>query len=417
MDTFDKLANFTDAYNVAMSVLLADKRETLPFHADPTRHPVIYEASDGFLTTYEPSLVSDEPQGSIGQEVTDTDLNTICQTLSVHHLHVRIPRLNEPYGREPPQALPDNLLYRIGYGHFLDRQFVADLDRLYAGGHPQIESPAILITPFFRLENGIVRQITPSRWKIWSPVIAIPTIGLRRLFRWTHADVWFKPEQLNLDPAGAAQVAREDLLALQTIVGLAGDLSISMASHDARTTAADQLDQFCQEFLQLLAGSGDDEATIHRWLKEPHHHLFLDADPARVQSKIAFGNKASDFVVRHSDGTYKLIEIERANLRIFTKAKAEPSAEFNHACQQVRDWQRYIRDNVRTVREELKLDGIDKPTGAVIAGRVSDIDSEEALLRWRDLKATHEFELSTYDDVCDRVRSLVLLLRRMMTTI
>ncbi len=46
-----------------------------------------------------------------------------------------------------------------------------------------------------------------------------------------------------------------------------------------------------------------------------------------------------------------LIEIERADTPILTRA-SEPTAPFNHACLQVRDWQRYIRENVRTVRSE-----------------------------------------------------------------
>lgn len=416
MDTLERLAHFTNVYNTALSALLADKREILPFHSEPTHHAVIYQASDGYLTTYHPSPVSEDPQGVIGQEYPEHDLNAICQKFSNHHIQVHVPYLSEPYTPEPPKDLPKESLPNEG-GNFFNRQFLSDVIDLYGTGHPVISAPAIQITPIFRLERGIVREITPSRFRLWAPVIEIPTVGLQRLFSWTHADVWFRPQHLNLDPSMAESVARNDLLSLQIIVSASGALPVSVASHDAPTTAAERLGLLCQEFLRLLDESGGNEHEIHRWLKQPSHHLFLDPDPARVWSKIPFGDRESDFVVRRTDGTYTLIEIERANIRIFTKRKAEPTFEFNHACQQVRDWQRYIRDNARTVREELQLDGIDQPMGVVIMGRSADVDSKDAMKRWRDLKNVHEFELFTYDDVCERVSVLASTLQKMMTSV
>jgi len=120
-------------------------------------------------------------------------------------------------------------------------------------------------------------------------------------------------------------------------------------------------------------------------------------------------------VIRCTNETYKLVEIERANARIFTKKSSEPTAHFNHACQQVKDWQRYIRVNMRTVQGEQKLEGIYEPTGVVIMGRSEDIDTDQARTRWNDMKNNHEHELFTFDDLCDRVRSLAISLRRLRT--
>jgi hypothetical protein len=133
-----------------------------------------------------------------------------------------------------------------------------------------------------------------------------------------------------------------------------------------------------------------------------------------VKSKLDFGNRGSDFVVRRSDGTYVVIEIERANERIFQRKNSEPSAAFNHACQQVYDWQRYIRDNVHTVRNELGLDGIYEPSGMVIMGRSSAIDSDIARVRWRDLKGDHEPQVFTYDEIIERTRALADSLRHLL---
>jgi len=416
MNTLRRLAHFTNAYNVALSALLADKREILPFHSEPTHHAVIFQASDGYLTTYHPSPVSENPQGVLGQEFSEYDLNAICQGFSGHQIHVHVPHLNEAYIPEPPKDLPNESLPDEGRS-FFNPQFLSDVNDLYRTGHPEIPLPAVEVTPVFRLEQGIVREISPSRCRLWAPVIDVPTVGLLRLYSWTHADFWFRPEHLRLDPSTAESVARNDLLSLLVIVSASGGLPVSVASHDAPTTAAERLELLCQEFLHLLDASGGNEHEIHRWLNQASHHLFLDPDPARVWSKLPFGDKESDFVVRRTDGTYRLIEIERANLRIFTRSRAEPTAEFNHACQQVRDWQRYVGENLHTVRSEKKLRGIYEPSGVVIMGRSKDIDTDVAERRWRHIKNRFEHEVFTYDDLCERVRSLAASLRALRTNL
>src|SRR6185436_18431166 len=97
--------------------------------------------------------------------------------------------------------------------------------------------------------------------------------------------------------------------------------------------------------------------------------IFLVPHAQNVWSKLPFGDKVSDFVVRRADGTYKLIEIEPADTRIFRSYDSEPSQPFNYGFQQITDWERYIRDNVHTVRAELGLADIDSPEGMVVIGR------------------------------------------------
>jgi len=170
----------------------------------------------------------------------------------------------------------------------------------------------------------------------------------------------------------------------------------------------------CHRQKKKSHNSTPEEESIHQWLLRPEHHAFLEPHQVRVWSKLAFGNKVSDFVVRRSDGTYSLIEIEPASAKVFTQRVGEPSAPFNHACQQVRDWQRYIRDNVHTVRSELGLEGIYEPVGMVVIGRDADIPSGEARTRWRDLKGTQPLVLLTFDDLIDRILALAASLKYML---
>ncbi|MCI0625868.1 MAG: DUF4263 domain-containing protein [Acidobacteria bacterium] len=195
----------------------------------------------------------------------------------------------------------------------------------------------------------------PARIKIWAPVFPIPGVGLRRLYLWTHADFWWFSEKLDLTLERAEHASQSDILALQTLTASVPALTPEVVQRDTTVHAADILDEYCDEFVGLLNKEGNNEETIHQWLNDVRHRIFLDPHAQRVWSKLQFGGKVSDFVVRRADGTYKLIEIERADTRIFRSSDSEPSQPFNHACQQIRDWKRYIRDNVHTVRSELGL--------------------------------------------------------------
>lgn len=186
----------------------------------------------------------------------------------------------------------------------------------------------------------------------------------------------------------------------------------AIADDPSRTRDAGTiLDQLCNEFDALLSASGHNENEIHQWLKDERHYVFLHPDTDALWSKLPFGDKESDFVIRHADRTYRLIEIEPATTAMFRR-NSEPTAYFNHACQQVRDWQRYIRDNVRTVREELGLEGIDLPRGVVIIGRDEQIIGKEIERKWYDMKSRADPEVYTYDELIRRVRGLGRLLRK-----
>ena len=271
------------------------------------------------------------------------------------------------------------------------------------------------ISPIVHIEAGIRRHVVPSRVKVWAPVFPIPGGGIRRLYLWTHADFWWLPESLDLGPDQAIRAAEADAMVLQTLVASVPLLTEDLTQQDATGHVADLLEAYCTEFLHLLDTAGGDEETLHQWLNDPSHRLFLDPGAQQVGSKLPFGDRVSDFVVRRADQTYKLVEIEQAAKKVFRPSDSEPSAHFNHACQQVRDWKRYIRDNVHTVRTELGLRGIDVPHGMVVMGRSAHIVDETARTRWRDLKTSSGLELHTYDEICDSVsavaQSLRLLLR------
>jgi len=403
------LGEFTRDYLVHLNRALDLRgRGSFVHHGELTEIVWLFHAKDGVITFYLPAP-TDHPveRGVSGFDYTDYTVDEIAQSLSLHRLKVATPREGDPVSGIdliPPDS-------RLVPG--LTAPFIQDDVRKLAAsrdiGHLQGMTvfPVMDVTP-----DGRVAGILPARFKVWSPVFRFPKIGIRRLFHWTHVDIWWHPDRLQLSSALAASTAERDAFALSIFLGDQCLPGPDVAQNDTSDTAAGIVEGAIAELLQLLHEHGNEEERIHQWLKDPRRHVFLDPHAVEVRSKVPFGDKESDFVAKRSDGTYVLVEIERATCRVFRKGNNEPTAEFNHACQQVKDWQRYIRDNVHTVREEQRMPGIYEPAGMVIVGRSSDIDSVEAVTRWKDMKARGEPQLLTYDELIDRARALLLALRK-----
>lgn len=380
-------------------------------HGDKVEIVSVFQAKDGFVTFYLPV----PPDRSIKRGLYFFDayaehtLDEICQSLTLHRLKIYQPEIGCPI--EPVPSIPKDTQLLQGLAPWIHD----DLRCAVIEG--KLDSlPGMMISPSIKVEQGIYTGILPGRKKVWSPVFDFKDIGVRRLFLWTHADFWWLPESLDLSPETAAGIATKDIVALKTILAHEPLLSPRTAERNASSQAADLLESDCQELLSILNRADHSEEELHQWLNTPHHHIFLDPHSARVWSKFSLGDYVADFVIQRSDSTYLLIEIEPGNTSIFTKAKSEPTATFNHACQQVRDWQRYVRDNVLTVRTELGLSDIYEPRGMVVIGRSGEIATGAASVRWRDIKNNYSIDVYTYDELCERIRSLATSLRAIVRT-
>jgi hypothetical protein len=97
---------------------------------------------------------------------------------------------------------------------------------------------------------------------------------------------------------------------------------------------------------------------LNQNLTEQHYHQFLaenaglflaDTNCHLAISKLKFGSELETDFVTLSDGfsngnLIELIEIKQPSAQLFTD-KGHPSAELNRACQQIRDWKRWLIDN------------------------------------------------------------------------
>ena len=360
-----------------------------------------YFCSDGVASFY---LSTPKKQFSDGKDhymVFDYrkyTLNEICQSLSFSTLKLYSYQEGELYSTEPPPntvVLPPE-----GGNRWMIHENVAEGSSISS-----LNLTGIILGPTINVINGIQNDLPPQRMHIWCPVIDYPHIGLNRMFQWVCAEFWWHPEKLNIVPTKANEVAKAEIEALRIIENSLSNITQEVVKRDTKQAAHEILEGYCEEFTLLLDEFPEQEEKIHQWLYDSKHQIFLATNYEEVRSKVPFGSRISDFVIKNSDGTYILVEIESAGTPIFTKS-AEPTAQFNHACNQVRDWQRYIRENMLTVRNELRLENIYEPNGMVVLGRNSQIKGQDAENRWKDIKNKHEHDVYTYDDLIERVRSL-----------
>ncbi|MBP1467371.1 DUF4263 domain-containing protein, partial [Candidatus Chloroploca sp. M-50] len=118
------------------------------------------------------------------------------------------------------------------------------------------------------------------------------------------------------------------------------------------------------------------------------------------------GQRGGHFGEGIDSGKPLLVELERSNLPLFT-ASGQPQAHVSHAYQQVEDWLQWWSEN-----RDLIPGDIDKtlpPDGLVVIGR-SDGLSEKEHKKLLHLNHNRRVKLLTYDDLLDRLESLIYIL-------
>jgi hypothetical protein len=415
-DDGELLLDFTREYVAELNVGFETAGADLAPYAAPPEKTLVLRASDGFLTFYVPALKPEDerPRSELfkpGCHIYDYsrwDLDTICRAVTYQKVCV----VNHPIG-ERYQPIETRLVRdRSPFPPEINfHTFSLEFQEFVTRETGLIELITVGAAPRLNVKLGVVTGIVPYRFKIWAPQLGFGPTPNALYYNWSHMDLWWMPGAWLSSGISPAKLAAEDLLGLR-ILSLT-PRKTQFVSQSATDSAAARLQEACDEFRRLLNTAGGSEETLHQWLNRPENHLFLDANYRSIRSKLPFGRHVSDFVIERADQTYRLCEIEPATTEIFTKA-GEPSARLSHACQQVRDWQRYVRDNVHTVRSELGLTDIYEPSGLVVLGRSAMIGTPEKKRRWLDMKAhgQNHVAVMTYDELCEGVMRLAESLGR-----
>jgi hypothetical protein len=200
-------------------------------------------------------------------------------------------------------------------------------------------------------------------------------------------------------PDVAAAWAESDLLAYATRRNLRED---QLRALDPNQPSRAQFGSLLSQLQSLLSGP---EEPVHQFLKE--HPQLLSPTYTRYWSKLPIGQHVTDFVFQEAGSNYLLVELE-APARLLFRDDGQPREDLTHALNQVTDWQRYIEDNLRTVQDELGLEGLSSnPRFLIVIGRSASLTDATK----RKLVTMHnqnpKVSIMTYDDLLAHAKSVV----------
>lgn len=353
-----------------------------------TRALLIVHATDGIVVFYMRNTTSPYPLKDGSSCLVDYSdhhtLDQVCQTVSMKLL--KVTGVTDDPCNPLSDTLPD-----LGPVGNLELHYHTDVRALIKAGS-KIKLTGLAVSPLVDCSSGTVSRVTPYHCTLWSPLVTTPDGAKLRMYEWTRADLFWLDEATPLRSNEALIKGETDATTMRW--AFKGDMPRQPAGIVRR------MEDFHEELLALLGDPNVVEEELHQLLnRSPDGHFFLAPRASEVRSKVKFGDKESDFVVCNGDGNYELIELERHTPRILKKSDGEPTAEYNHARQQILDWLRFVADNPQYVDNELGLPGMRRPRGRVIMGRSKDISGEAANRRWKQMKEAQDIVPQTFDEL------------------
>jgi len=247
--------------------------------------------------------------------------------------------------------------------------------------------------------EGVVEPTDPEPRGMLNPIrgfIARSTFTLR--VGWQAVEIYPPVDRAYWRPDYAPIWAETDLLAA---VARRQFADAQFAALDPNVTARKTFERIFREFTALLDGP---EEPLHQFLKG--HPELLCPTYTKFWSKLAFGDRVSDFVFRQPGNEYLLVEIESPVRELFRK-DGQQREELTHAFNQILDWRVYIEDNLRDVQQRLGLSGISpNPSSLIVIGRSSSLTEDNR----RKLTALQgqipKLRILTYEELLRSVQAL-----------
>jgi hypothetical protein len=407
----DAIGRSLRSYRVALKNLLDERysqaRDAMPLHMREPCDTTILRCADGMIVRYDVPA-ADQPFMRLGRLKEADSLELLAPMLSDQVLY--FPQNQATF--QPPGTGPRMTLAIVDANGVVQREAATVAPTLVASSRwpegfpmprPPSRPPCLVSTANeFELSLGgvIVDASEPTPREIranptnflavarfqlpvgWRAIEVYPPLGIEYwnpdfASAWAEADILFNLVQRN---------SRE----------------MQLASLDGRAATRKEYARVLNEFTALLDGP---EEPVHQFLKK--YPRLLSPSYLRAWSKLPFGERVSDFVMREVPNDYVLIEIEAPYREVFRR-DGQPRAELTHAVDQVNDWLAYIRDNRERVEKELGLAGISaSPRAVVVIGRSSALSEENRRKLLTMQERQPRLQILTYDDVLSSARSLL----------
>jgi hypothetical protein len=158
-----------------------------------------------------------------------------------------------------------------------------------------------------------------------------------------------------------------------------------------------------EAFERLLWDRGADEPAIHSFLER--YPQILDPMAIQVWSKPDFhGFKEPDFLVRRSDDTYLVIEIENAAKMLVTQA-GQLSASASLAVKQVNDYRSFVLERLPEARSHFP--NIHDPDALVVIGMEQNLGVSQVHALRQENHSRSKLRIVGFDWMLNRARTVL----------
>lgn len=167
-----------------------------------------------------------------------------------------------------------------------------------------------------------------------------------------------------------------------------------------------RLERVSTQYEELLGKKGISEEDLQRFFDKRKNWLLLDVTAKNVTPKARLGAEfVVDFIVERPDFQYTLVEIEKPDVKLYTK-DGDPTKELKHATRQMEDYQRWINEHPSYICE--KLPNMYSPYGLVIIGMSSQLTrNEKKRLEQSNVTTRGKYEIMTFDGLLAKAKSLL----------
>lgn len=201
------------------------------------------------------------------------------------------------------------------------------------------------------------------------------------------------PESDLLIPLGAAftQVAIADQGIAAEIVSAIGSKWLGFGPREL------------DAFENLLRERPEDEPSLHEFFER--NPQMLDPMAVQVWSKPDFhGFREPDFLIRRSDDTYVVIEIENANKALITQAD-QPSSFVTQAVKQANEYRNFLAE--RIVESRRHFPGLHDPDALVIIGLERKLTTSQLEALKQENRSRAKLRIVGFDWILQRSRAVL----------
>lgn len=156
------------------------------------------------------------------------------------------------------------------------------------------------------------------------------------------------------------------------------------------------------DFRKLIDRDANNEPSFQKFLET--NPQFLDPMAIEVWPEPnLFGSRKPDFVLKRSDGSYLVVEIECPGKTLVTQA-GHPSAEVTHAEHQVTDYRNYMLRHIGTVKDVFP--GFSDPDCLVVIGLESALTPDQKKVLASLNGARHRIKVVGFDWLVERAERI-----------